>query len=130
MAGGDASEEEDEDDAPSHKKAKGTVEEEEDTSHDDMDVELSAQVMATTVAGEGGEERSSTGRPRAESVNRIEAPSDKIVEAPHQAGPPPSQVASAADRGGLAATKKKKKKGYRSKNERGRHKRRDNNKDG
>ena len=31
------------------------------------------------------------------------APSDMIVEAPYQAGPPPSQVAPAADRGGAAS---------------------------
>ena len=103
------------------------MEEEDDMSNDNMDVELPAQVMATTVAGVGGEEMRSTGRPRAESVNGVDAPSDMIIEAPHQAGPPPAQVASAADQGGLAATKKKKKKGYRSKNDgKGRHKRRDN----
>ena len=77
-------------------------------SNDNMDVELPAQVMATTVAGVGGEARRLTGRPRAESVNGVDAPSDMIVEAPHQAGPPPSQAASAADRGGSASTKKKK----------------------
>ena len=108
--GEDVSEEDEEDDAPSQKKAKVMVEEEDDMSQDDMDVELPAQVMATTVAGVGGEEMRSTGRPRAESVNGVDAPSDMIVEAPHQVGPPPSQVASAADQGGSASTKKKKKK--------------------
>jgi hypothetical protein len=102
--GEDVSEEDEEDDAPSQKKAKMTVEEE-----DDMDVELPAQEMTTTVAGVGGEARRLAGRPCAESVNGVDAPSDMIVEAPHQAGPPPSQAASAADRGGSASTKKKKK---------------------
>lgn len=106
--GEDVSEEDEEDDAPSQKKAKVTVEEEDDMSNDNMDVELPAQVMATTVAGVGGEARRLTGRPRAESVNGVDAPSDMIVEAPPQAGPPPSQVASAADQGGSASTTKKK----------------------
>jgi hypothetical protein len=114
------SEEDEEDDAPSQKKAKVMGEEEDNMSHDDMDVELPAQVMATTVAGVGGEEMRVTGRPRAESVNGVDAPSDMIVEAPHQAGPPPSQAASAADRGGSAATKKKKKKNRRSKGQKAR----------
>jgi hypothetical protein len=106
--GEDVSEEDEEDDAPSQKKAKVTGEEEDDMSNDNMDVELPAQVMATTVAGVGGEARRLTGRPRAESVNGVDAPSDMIVEAPHQAGPPPSHAASAADQGGSASTTKKK----------------------
>lgn len=111
-AGGDASEDDDkeEEEAPSRKKAKGAGMEEKDLPRDDMDVELSAQVMAMTAAGEGGGGRGSTGTPSAESVNRVEEPNVMIVEAPHQAGPPPSQAASTANKGGSAPKKKKKRK--------------------
>ena len=109
--GGNASEDDDnEEEAPSRKKAKGAGMEEKDLPRDDMDVELSAQVMAMTAAGEGGGGRGSTGTPSAESVNRVEEPNVMIVEAPHQAGPPPSQAASTANKGGSAPKKKKKKK--------------------
>ena len=109
--GGDASEDDDkEEEAPSRKKAKGAGMEEKDLPRDDMDVELSAQVMAMTAAGEGGGGRGSTGTPSAESVNRVEEPNVMIVEAPHQAGPPPSQAASTANKGGSAPKKKKKRK--------------------
>ena len=109
--GGDAAEDDDkEEEAPSRKKAKGAGMEEKDLPRDDMDVELSAQVMAMTAAGEGGGGRGSTGTPSAESVNRVEEPNVMIVEAPHQAGPPPSQAASTANKGGSAPKKKKKRK--------------------